>query len=254
MARDFTKNASNYMSLGVNQVQPLINGASAISIHALVNLDSFNTGANDNRIITIGVANNLAGIIMEVVGGAGAEVLKIAGRSVSTDSLQSKSATTVVTTSVWHSIGGVLNIGGDTITPYYEGTAEGSGAVTFGNATWTNGTPTQLDTIGAGQTAPVATVIQTDGRIAELALWKADIGASGFSLLKKGSSPLKINPTNLILYWPLLGTSSPEVDMASGKNGTITGTIDATTHPFTPGGYLRPRGIRPRPFAPGIAR
>lgn len=231
MARDFTKNTSNYCSLGVNQIQPLINGASAISVHAIAWGDSFNTGANDNRILTIGVANNLAGVIMEVVGSAGAEVLKIAGRSVSTDSLQTKSATTVFSTTAWHHLGGVLNIGGDTITPYYEGTAEGGGAVTFGNATWTNGTPTQLDTIGAGQTAPVSSVIQWDGRIAELAIWVVDIGASGFASLNKDISPLLVRPESLVYYAPLIGNFSPEIDLISAKSGTITGSLPASAHP-----------------------
>lgn len=230
MARDFTKDTANYMSLGVNQIQTLLNGAAKISMHAWVNPDTFNTGANDNRIITIGVADSLAGFILEIVGSAGAEVLKVAGRSVSTDTLQSKSATTVVSASTWHSCGGVFDESGDAITPYYEGAAEGGGAVTFGNAVWTNGTPTQLDTIGAGQSAPVETVIQFDGRIAELAIWTDDIGAAAFANLANGWSPLFF-PTSLKFYFPLAGRFSPEPDVVSGKTGSITGSLPIIQHP-----------------------
>jgi len=54
MARDFTKDLTRYMSLGTNQVGPLINGAAAISAHVWANADSFTTLAvNDNGMLQV---------------------------------------------------------------------------------------------------------------------------------------------------------------------------------------------------------
>lgn len=235
MARDFSKNGSNYMTLGVNAVGPLLNGAAKISVHAWVYADTFDTGTNENRILTIiNNTGSVSGVVLCVTDSAGSKLLRAGARSVSTDGFQARNATTVITTGAWHSVGAVYDIAGDVITPYYEGVAEGGGAVTFGNATYTQGSPGVADTdgIGKGGSDTIAvTTIQWDGRIAELAIWTDDVGVSNFAALAKGFSPLLVRPDVITDFWPLIGNYSPETDIISGKNGTIAGTIAKADHP-----------------------
>lgn len=221
------------MDLGIGQIGALLSGAAKISAHVWINGDTFDAGANDNRLFGIGIADNTAGLMLNITDSAGSKLLRASGRSVSGDSLQSKTATTVVTASAWHSCGAVWNITGDVITPYYQGVAEGGGAVTFGNATWTPSARTDYDTIagGAGSLPFAATALQFDGRVAELVFWVDDIGADNFAALAKGFSPLMIRPDALVFYAQLIGNNSPERDVISGLSGTITGTIAKADHP-----------------------
>lgn len=230
MARDFTKDLANYMRLGTNQVGPLLNGAGAISLAAWVYPDTFTASANNNRVIQINVAEASTGLMLAIHNGTSA-VVRVGARSQSGDSFQTGNGTSAVGTSGYTHIGGVINIAGDTVQPYYNGAAEGGGAVTFGAATWTNGTPTtSFDAIGSdgtvGSTSP-----QVDGRIAEVGIWAGDIGAAGMAALAKGFSPLLVRPELLVAYFPLLGNDSPERDRVGGLSGTITGTVAKADHP-----------------------
>ena len=69
-----------------------------------------------------------------------------------------------------------------------------------------------------------------DGRTAEFAMWTAKLSADEIGVLAKKFSPLFVNPTNLFAYFPLIGRTSPEIELISGLNATVTG---ATTieHP-----------------------
>lgn len=231
MARDFTKDGSNYMTLGGDAIGPLVNGASAISMAAWGYPDSFAAGTNENRLFTFEIAGGNTGGTMAVGNSTGTFKLRLGGRSVSTDSFQNRNANTEVTTGSWHHFGGVLDFANDLITPYYEGVAENSGAVTFGNSTYTHGSTSSTDGIGKGVGDTILiTDVQWDGRIAEVAVWAGDIGASGYAMLNKGFSPLLVRPDLLVAYWPLMGRYSPEIDLISGENATINGTIAQADH------------------------
>lgn len=230
MARDFIKTAGNYMRLGINQVGPLLNGAGAISLAAWIYPDSTSSIANGNRAVSIYVANGSTGLMLALHDGTAARV-RIGARSQSGDSFQTKTGTTTVGTSGYSHVGGVIDIAGDTITPYYNGAAEGGGAVTFGAATWTNGTPTTSEDGIGSEGIGSDTQNQFDGRIGEVGIWNGDIGAAGFAALAKGFSPLLVRPELLVAYFPLLGNDSPERDRISGLSGTITGTVAKADHP-----------------------
>jgi len=228
MARDFSKNTANYLSLGTGTLGALLNALGAVSVHAWLYADTLSTGANDNRSVTVKVSGSSAGVAM-FVGGATAK-FGIGGRSVVTDGFQSKSATTTFTSGAWHACGGVCDFAGDVVTPYYQGVAEGGGAVTFANPAFTYGAATNHDMIGAADNAPGSTAQQFDGRIAEVAIWTVDIGANGFASLAKGYSPPFVRPDKLIFYADLLGRGSPERDLRSGATGTITGSVPVYAH------------------------
>lgn len=232
MARDFTKNTANYMRLGINAIAPLLNGKGAFSAHCWFNVDTLDTATNtDNRLFQVYVANGSSGFIFCIDATPATDVFKVGARSGSGDGFQTKSATSACGTGVWHSGGAVVDIAGDAITPYFNGVAEGGGAVTFGNATFTNGTPTtSFDAVGSDG-AVAASQQQTDGRIAEMAIWTEALTAIEFAYLAKGYAPFLVHNKGLIFYMPLIGVTSPEPDIVSAKLGTITGTVAAAAHP-----------------------
>ncbi|HWO40712.1 MAG TPA: hypothetical protein VNO43_02795, partial [Candidatus Eisenbacteria bacterium] len=161
-------------------------------------------------------------------------LLKIGGRSVSTDAFQSRTATSPVPTGQYVSLGGVIDFALDTITPYFQGVAENGGTVTFGNNAFTLGTPTGPDRIGAVAAVTITTTRQMDGRIAELSIWSGDIGAQAFQRLAAGWSAQLVAAQlglTLLAYMRLLGTTSPEPDSVNGLSGTITGSIPQAAHP-----------------------
>jgi hypothetical protein len=235
VARDFSKDAANYMTIGVDALSPVIAGASAVSMHGWAHPDTFTATANFNRLISVTINSTSAGLVLSIHNGTTA-VVRVGARSATADAFQTGNGTSAVSTGAWSSIGGVVNYGAATITPYYNGAAEGGGAVTFGSATYADdGTPTGSDMVGSDNAAPTASAC-FDGRLAEVAIWTADIGASGFAALAKGVSALAVRPDALVFYMPLVGKYSPERDIVGGKSGTITGTVAGAAHPrlYTP--------------------
>lgn len=230
MARDFTKNTSNYMSLGANAIGPLVNGASAISMSCNANFDTTALGTPSDDFFFVAINGGTTGLSLALAGNP--MKMRAGGRSVSTDSfLSADSTTTISTGSVWR-LGAVFNIGGDKIRVYVNGTQEADTARTFGNTTYTNGTPTTVDGPGAAfsGSAPISTTRQMDGQLSEFAIWNIDITSAGFAQLGAGVSPLLVRPDSLVFYMPLIGQYSPEKDYISGKSGTITGTVAAAAH------------------------
>jgi len=233
MARDFTKNLSNYYSLGVNAIGPLIHGASAISVAMWANLDTIGAAGFDSDHLGVAINGSTAGVAIGVQGTITPKTLRVGGRSVSTDAFQVRDTITGYGTGTWQHIGGVLNFGADTITPYWNGVAENGGAVTFANTTYTNGTPTAADAIGTTATIPpTSTDRQMDGRLAHLAIWKADIGAAAFQRLAKGADPRTIRRDALVFYRRLSGGRLHDVeDVGALTAGAITGTVNPAADP-----------------------
>ena len=232
MARDFDKNVSNYMSLGTGTTGAILNGAAAISVSARVIADTLDTGDFDNRILNLIVNGGGAGVYLGVKGDVSPKVLKVGGRSVTGDAFQERNGTVEITTATLHTLGGVLNFTGDTITPYVDGVADNGGAATFGNNTYTYGTATSPDNIGGSGAPPSGTSIQWDGPVAEIGIWTSALSAADFAALHKGVSPLLIQPQSLAIYIPMIGKYSPEIDIVGGLSGTITGTIATLSHPL----------------------
>lgn len=228
MSRTFTKDIANFLNFGTSSIASLINGASQVSIHQWLYANSFTGADNDNRTITVAIDGLNGGVILCTTS---TPFWRVGGRSQAADGFQVASSTTTPVTGVWVSLGGVLDFANDKIYVYVNGVLEKTQSVTFGASTYTLGTPTGGDKIGAG--IGLATNTQFDGNISQTAIWTSDIGVGGFSLLGKGYSPFRISASTLIFYAPLLGTSSPEPDMVSGKLGTITGSVPASVDPLT---------------------
>lgn len=72
--------------------------------------------------------------------------------------------------------------------------------------------------------------LTTDGRIAEFAKWNRVLTAAEAAILGAGYSPLFI-PNGLVLYAPLIGRFSPELDVIGGTTGTVSGGTGTANHP-----------------------
>ncbi len=230
MARDFTKNIANYMTLGVDAINALIEGASALSVACWTTYDTIDASAGGNFLWRIGLGVG-AGTTLNL-DGTGSGRLRIVGRSVDTDAGQVALGSSALAAGAQYHVGAMLDYAGDSITAYLNGVADGTTAVTFGNAAYTSGTPaTTEDAIGAGTTPPGVSTGQFDGRISELAIWTSNIGPSGFAMVSNCISPTAVSPSTLVFYMRLLGVDSPELATVSSVTGTITGSIPAGTHP-----------------------
>lgn len=63
-----------------------------------------------------------------------------------------------------------------------------------------------------------------DGSIAEIAYYNRVITAQEVAILASRHSPLFV-PNGLVLYLPLIGKTSPEINIMGTGNGTITGAV-----------------------------
>jgi hypothetical protein len=102
-----------------------------------------------------------------------------------------------------------------------------------GGAPVTNTTtisPITLDQFAIGSNGSAGAFM--NGRIAEFALWGSStiLTASEIASLAAGVSPLLIRPSTLFRYYPLLGASAPEPDLANHFDLTVTGAT-AAGHP-----------------------
>lgn len=228
------------MTLGLNTINGLVSGAAAVSVHAWVKLASTTTAAFDNRVLSQFIASGGNGLLLSIDKTGANRVVRAAARSVSTDSLTSKLSTTDLALSTWHSVGAVFNFTGDTTTPYANGVAEGGGAATYANNTYTVGVASSQDVIGSNTVTGINTISQIDGEIAHLAIWAGDIGANGFTALWRGQQAGRVRDSNgnrPVFWMPIWGNASPEYCLVCGATGTITGSLpfasDAPVRPFT---------------------
>ena len=237
MARDFSKNTANFMSLGLGAIVPALAGSSQVSIHAFVTVDTFTanqTACNDFFVAYFNDGDGAINLYFRTSGGT--NLFAFSGRSSTTDGLQTAIGTTALSTGTQYSLGVVIDYANDRIRLFVNGAQEVNAAVTFGQTvlTQSGGTTGFVDMIGclsnATGTAAFNTTRQMDGRISELSVFTSDIGLAGMEMLSDGFAADMIGPVPAI-YFPLLGDDSPERDHYGGKSGTINGTIAQADHP-----------------------
>ena len=229
MARDFTKNIANYLTLGVDAIGALIDGASAISVACWTTYDTIDASAGGNFIWRNGSGVGAANTIN--LDGTGSGRLRIVGHSVVADAGQVALGSSGLTAGTQYHVGAMIDYAGDSITAYLNGVADGTTGVTFSNATYIHTPSTTEDAIGANTTPPGVSTGQFDGRISELAIWTSNIGPSGFAMVSNCISPTAVSPSTLVFYMRLLGVDSPELSTVSSVTGTITGSVHAADHP-----------------------
>jgi hypothetical protein len=234
MSRDFSKNTSNYMRLGANALGALFNGQAVLAIHMWAWFDSISTTSGDNALLTVWGTNASMNVRVAVHDGSN-PVLRISSRPVAAETQRNVAGTSSLATGRWHSLGCVIDYPGDLITPYVNGAPENPTSSAFTATAYSTGTPTtSFDAIGSNGTPTAGT--QVDGRIAELATWKVNIGAAAFrGLARRDKSPRDIRRDQLLGYWRLAGkgiTARCEPGMpAAAVVGTITGSIPRQAPP-----------------------
>jgi hypothetical protein len=102
-----------------------------------------------------------------------------------------------------------------------------------------NVTPTgaNLNRTSIGRLGRLSATGFFSGMIAECGIWSVALTAADVASLAKGVSPLKIRPDALVAYWPIMGRTSPEMDVMGGFSLSVTGATTAE----------HPRIIRRRP-------
>ena len=87
------------------------------------------------------------------------------------------------------------------------------------------------------------------GTLAEFAVFSEGLDQAAATALANGSSPFRVRPGSLVLYYPLHGVGSPEPDYTSGSNNaTLTNAPTAANHapvgpPAPPIIGFSPKGI-----------
>ena len=69
-----------------------------------------------------------------------------------------------------------------------------------------------------------------DGRVGEAAIWNVTLGDAEHAILAAGFSPLFVRPQSLVRYYPIIGRTSPEIELMGGFDLTVTGAV-ASEHP-----------------------
>src|SRR6185369_2357182 len=239
MAGYFTKNTANWMGLGVHKLGVLVNGGAKVAFHARIYPNSFTTGTNDNSIFIAWLSGDIAGFRMGIDGSGSTSVLKVGGRSVNTDTFQSKAGSTRILLNQWTSVVGMLDIPNDTIYLYVNGVLDAIGSVSFANTTYTDSAGSVNDAIGSGDNH-ATTASQFDGFIENFALWKFGSTHPGFSTgeladLAEGINPRHIESAYLVSNWALDNQNlTTQYDDVGQLTGTITGSIPVVTGQLFP--------------------
>jgi hypothetical protein len=141
----------------------------------------------------------------------------------------------------------------------YDGATDSSAttSTTIGTATWAhaagvfnsttdrraylNGAGKVTDTTSVSPTSPNNLSIGTrhfdnsnlmNGDIAHTAVWNIALSDADITTLAGGADPRSVQPANLVFYGPLGGSLSPEPDLISAANQTVTnGATKSSTDP-----------------------
>lgn len=232
MARDFTKNLSNYVSLGVGAIGPLLSGASGVTFACWAIQDSQHNGDGDDVVIAFHSSSASLNLRLR---NSNSATLTGTFRRQNGDTGNFPVGSTTLTTGVWNHVGCSVSFGNNGKV-YLNGTdntgsmGAGSAATTAG--TFVSSTGTSHDGLGAVFTGstPSSTARQLDGRLAECAIWNVELTAADFASLAKGFTPDQVKPQSLVAYWPMSGSGSNIPDLRNAKNGTITGSIPTADH------------------------
>lgn len=108
-------------------------------------------------------------------------------------------------------------------TSYTNGTAGTTNTVTV--------VPPSIDAIALGRLERSSPVQYFGGDLAEFAIWNIALSGAQISALAAGDNPQTIELANLVAYWTITGTASPEVDVIAAYELAVTGTSASSNHP-----------------------
>lgn len=94
----------------------------------------------------------------------------------------------------------------------------------------TDVTPTTPNVTTIGRRSLSTPASYFSGMIAEVAIWNIALTDVEVALLAKKISPLMVRPDSLVMYVPIMGKYSPEIDLVGGRDFTVTGAT-TSQHP-----------------------
>lgn len=187
------------------------------------------TNSDNILFLSEPAGNNFFGLLFDASGH-----LVFASKASSVAAANAVSSATVATGAWYH--GCAVQAGLTSRTVYLNGGNTGTSA--------TSQAPLNVTQTALAAYATNSTTISSPfaGRLAEAAVWGAALDAGEIQALARGLSPIQVRPGSLLGYWPLLGRSSPEIDLWRSNAMTVTGAVQAD-HPPVLYPRRRPIGV-----------
>jgi hypothetical protein len=239
--RDFNKNPDSYYVLGTGYGGPKLHGASGLGFSAWIVIDTVDTlNQNNNPIVGIEVGSGNTGltVTIDALSVPGERHLFAYTRSTTADALQSSRATTSMALGTLHHIAGAVDFSSDDVHLYVNNTKDTDTTPVYGASTFTYGSATESDRIGASNLS-VVNARQFDGAIGHLALFNRMITDDEVAALSFGMNPWLID--GLAMYFPLDGDDTVDYDHVTGTAVSAIGGVAKRTEeaPVIPLEYLR---------------
>ena len=160
--------------------------------------------------------------MLEADGGAAGDPIKASQAAGGT--VNSASTSTGYSTGVWTHAAAVFATT-TSRTAYINGGSSGTSTSTRNN-------PSGLDSVSIGRLGYSTPINYLNGRTAEVGVWNVELTATEIATLAKGVSPLLVRADALVSYWPIVGRTSPEIDLMGAHPLTLTGTVQVDHPPM----------------------
>ena len=210
MARSFDRNFSQHLIYGGAPVT-----AAPMTFSAL--FDTYDTSVSQE---IIAITNIAITDTMRIIYSTGSSTILGISQVAGTDGVAT--ATSSVSQNIWHHAAAVFT----SITSrdiYLDGGSKGSNT--------TSVSPSGLASTKIAILNPLSNTVAFKGEIAEVAIWNVALTSAEISILASHYSPLFVRPQSLVAYWPIIGRTSPEIDIVGGFNMTLANDPQPTAHP-----------------------
>lgn len=219
MAVNFDDASSQYLI--ESSVSTNLDGATAMSVGFLLNQDDT---AAEHKVIAQWNGNFDNSLFLVSVDTSGKIGLVVTASGSSQSS--SRRTTGSITTGTWqHWL--LTFTATDTVVIYKDGVSQTVEAWVGGSGVTAIGTNGSTPAINIGRATDGGYM---DGKIAEVAMWTRALTSAEAVGLGKGYSPA-FYLRNLFFYAPLVGRTSPEIEIKNGKNLTVTNAPANFAHP-----------------------
>lgn len=212
--------ADQHVTLGPDdKISTAANGAAGVTVEAWVNLDSYPGASSRERIFTAAIDGTKSGISLSAYD---SDKIEIGGRSVTSDSFQTVTASGP-STGTWAHVLGVLDFANDLVKVYINGVLKATATATFANTTFTKGTPDSAEEEGWGALIRATPSHHLDGKICGGRIFKSALSdAEAFNAYKGSEDPQGDSRANCI-HW--LSFSERNGKVVYDKMGTANGTL-----------------------------
>jgi len=200
----------DYITLGTNVIEQLLNGTSGITVSAWIKPDDF----SETKYIWYGLVHSSS---VHTTFRSNDNKLRLNARSQSTDDLQSVTSTVDIGTGVWHHLVGVVDYANGDLILYINGSYDTNVSATFDSSSLSIGTPSIESQIGNHPTSGR----DFDGIIDELRVSKtvrsADWINAEYNTMNSPSTFLAFGAQEIPNVAPMQSNPNPANDV-TGEN------------------------------------